>query len=146
MRIECPHCGQVGQFADPDRGKTLTCPGCDKQFRTDGVFPGPAMGRRNFFTKPAGIALIVLLAVVALLIAAFVLYVLVWKEVYLRPVDKNISENQGHRLPLVAHAKPSDSPRRIFSIRSGASSKNFFADSRLRRSISCSSGSMFALT
>jgi hypothetical protein len=35
MRVECPHCGQVGQLADSAVGKAVRCPKCQKKFKVD---------------------------------------------------------------------------------------------------------------
>src|SRR5262245_13253645 len=41
MRVECPHCGQVGQLADSAVGKAVRCPKCQKKFKVDDE-PAPA--------------------------------------------------------------------------------------------------------
>jgi hypothetical protein len=35
MRVECPHCGQVGQLADSAVGKAVRCPKCQNKFKVN---------------------------------------------------------------------------------------------------------------
>jgi uncharacterized protein (DUF983 family) len=69
MRVECPHCGQVGKLADTDAGKAVRCPSCEKRFTVDDE-PSNEAGKAS----PIRLILICAAGLVIVIVAAFLSY------------------------------------------------------------------------